>query len=251
MIFYYGRAGIFADVALVLNLVLIFGILAGWVVAKKFYIRDYELKDKFDDYITFLILGMRRNEMIPGRWQSMAEMSYEFIANMIRENVGAEGRKYFPFIFTLFMFILVGNLVGMIPFAYTFTSQIIVTFVMAATIFIGVTVIGLVRHGLHFFSLFVPSGTPLILAPLLIPIEVISYFVRPVSLSVRLFANMMAGHTMMKVFGGFTVLLGVLGVAPIILLVALTGFEIMVAVLQAYVFTVLTCLYLNDAIHLH
>ena len=199
----------------------------------------------------FLTLSMRRGRLVPGRWQSMAEMSYEFIANMIRENVGAEGRKYFPFIFTLFMFILVGNLVGMIPFAYTFTSQIIVTFAMAATIFIGVTVIGLVRHGLHFFSLFVPSGTPLILAPLLIPIEVISYFVRPVSLSVRLFANMMAGHTMMKVFGGFTVLLGVLGVAPIILLVALTGFEIMVAVLQAYVFTVLTCLYLNDAIHLH
>ena len=178
----------------------------------------------------FLTLSMRGGRLVPGRWQSMAEMSYEFIANMIRENVGAEGRKYFPFIFTLFMFILVGNLVGMIPFAYTFTSQIIVTFAMAATIFIGVTVIGLVRHGLHFFSLFVPSGTPLILAPLLIPIEVISYFVRPVSLSVRLFANMMAGHTMMKVFGGFTVLLGVLGVAPIILLVALTGFEIMVAV---------------------
>ena len=199
----------------------------------------------------FLTLSMRGGRLVPGRWQSMAEMSYEFIANMIRENVGAEGRKYFPFIFTLFMFILVGNLVGMIPFAYTFTSQIIVTFAMAATIFIGVTVIGLVRHGLHFFSLFVPSGTPLILAPLLIPIEVISYFVRPVSLSVRLFANMMAGHTIMKVFGGFTVLLGVLGVAPIILLVALTGFEIMVAVLQAYVFTVLTCLYLNDAIHLH
>ena len=199
----------------------------------------------------FLTLSMRGGRLVPGRWQSMAEMSYEFIANMIRENVGAEGSKYFPFIFTLFMFILVGNLVGMIPFAYTFTSQIIVTFAMAATIFMGVTVIGLVRHGLHFFSLFVPSGTPLILAPLLIPIEVISYFVRPVSLSVRLFANMMAGHTMMKVFGGFTVLLGVLGVAPIILLVALTGFEIMVAVLQAYVFTVLTCLYLNDAIHLH
>jgi F-type H+-transporting ATPase subunit a len=199
----------------------------------------------------FLTLSMRGGKLVPGRWQSMAEMSYEFIANMIRENVGAEGRKYFPFIFTLFMFILVGNLVGMIPFAYTFTSQIIVTFAMAATIFIGVTMIGLVRHGFHFFSLFVPSGTPLILAPLLIPIEVISYFVRPVSLSVRLFANMMAGHTMMKVFGGFTVLLGVLGVAPIILLVALTGFEIMVAVLQAYVFTVLTCLYLNDAIHLH
>jgi len=150
----------------------------------------------------FLTLSMRGGRLVPGRWQSMAEMSYEFIANMIRENVGAEGRKYFPFIFTLFMFILVGNLVGMIPFAYTFTSQIIVTFAMAATIFIGVTVIGLVRHGLHFFSLFVPSGTPLILAPLLIPIEVISYFVRPVSLSVRLFANMMAGHTMMKFLVG-------------------------------------------------
>jgi F-type H+-transporting ATPase subunit a len=199
----------------------------------------------------FLTLSMRGGRLVPGRWQSMAEMSYEFIANMIRENVGAEGRKYFPFIFTLFMFILVGNLVGMIPFSYTFTSQIIVTFAMAATIFIGVTVIGLVRHGVHFFSLFVPSGTPLILAPLLIPIEIISYFVRPVSLSVRLFANMMAGHTMMKVFGTFTAMLGLLGVAPIVLLVALTGFEIMVAVLQAYVFTVLTCLYLNDAIHLH
>ena len=199
----------------------------------------------------FLTLSMRGGRLVPGRWQSMAEMSYEFIANMIRENVGAEGRKYFPFIFTLFMFILMGNLVGMIPFSYTFTSQIIVTFAMAVTIFIGVTIIGLIRHGWHFFSLFMPSGTPMVLAPLLIPIEIISYFVRPVSLSVRLFANMMAGHTMMKVFGGFTVLLGVLGIAPILLLVALTGFEIMVAVLQAYVFTVLTCLYLNDAIHLH
>jgi F-type H+-transporting ATPase subunit a len=199
----------------------------------------------------FLTLSMRGGRLVPGRWQSMAEMSYEFIANMIRENVGAEGRKYFPFIFTLFMFILMGNLVGMIPFSYTFTSQIIVTFAMAVTIFIGVTIIGLIRHGWHFFSLFMPSGTPMVLAPLLIPIEIISYFVRPVSLSVRLFANMMAGHTMMKVFGGFTVLLGVLGIAPILLLVALTGFEIMVAVLQAYVFTVLTCLYLNDAINLH
>ena len=199
----------------------------------------------------FLTLSMRGGRLVPGRWQSMAEMSYEFIANMLRENVGSEGRRYFPFIFTLFLFILFGNLFGMIPFAYTFTSQIIVTFAMAITIFIGVTVIGLVRHGLHFFSLFVPSGTPLVMAPLLVPIEIISYFVRPVSLSVRLFANMMAGHTMMKVFGGFAVLMGVLGVAPVALLVALTGFEILVAFLQAYVFTVLTCLYLHDAIHLH
>ena len=199
----------------------------------------------------FLTLSMRGGRLVPGRWQSLAEMSYEFIANMIRENVGTEGRKYFPFIFTLFMFILMGNLLGMIPYSYTFTSQIVVTFAIAITIFLGVTVIGIVLHGFHFFTLFVPPGMPIVLAPLLIPIEVISYFVRPVSLSVRLFANMMAGHTMMKVFAGFTAALGFLGIAPILLLVALTGFEIMVAVLQAYVFTVLTCLYLNDAIHLH
>ena len=199
----------------------------------------------------FLTLSMRGGRLVPGRWQSMAEVSYEFIANMVRENVGSEGRGYFPFIFTLFLFILFGNLFGMIPYAYTFTSQIIVTFAMAITVFVGVTVIGLIRHGLHFFSLFVPSGTPVVMAPLLVPIEIISYFVRPVSLSVRLFANMMAGHTMMKVFGGFAVLMGVLGVAPVALLVALTGFEILVAFLQAYVFTVLTCLYLHDAIHLH
>jgi F-type H+-transporting ATPase subunit a len=199
----------------------------------------------------FLTLSMRGGRLVPGRWQSLAELSYEFIANMIRENVGTEGRKYFPFIFTLFMFILMGNLLGMIPYSYTFTSQIVVTFAIAITIFLGVTVIGIVLHGFHFFTLFVPPGMPIVLAPLLIPIEVISYFVRPVSLSVRLFANMMAGHTMMKVFAGFTAALGVLGIAPILLLVALTGFEIMVAVLQAYVFTVLTCLYLNDAIHLH
>jgi F-type H+-transporting ATPase subunit a len=140
---------------------------------------------------------------------------------------------------------------GMIPYAYTFTSQIIVTFAMAFAIFIGVTILGLVKHGLHFFTLFFPSGTPIALAPVLIPIEVISYFVRPVSLSVRLFANMMAGHTMMKVFGGFVVALGIFGVAPMVLIVALTGFEILVAVLQAYVFAMLTCMYLNDAIHLH
>ncbi|MDG2285601.1 MAG: F0F1 ATP synthase subunit A [Alphaproteobacteria bacterium] len=199
----------------------------------------------------FLTLSMRGGRLVPGRWQSMAEMSYEFIANMVRENVGNEGRQYFPFVLTLFLFILFGNLMGMIPYAYTFTSQIIVTFAMAFTIFLGVTVLGLVRHGLHFFTLFFPSGTPIALAPVLIPIEVISYFVRPVSLSVRLFANMMAGHTMMKVFGGFVVALGIFGVAPMVLIVALTGFEILVAVLQAYVFAMLTCMYLNDAIHLH
>ena len=162
-----------------------------------------------------------------------------------------KGRRYFPFVFSLFMFILAGNLLGMIPYSYTFTSQIIVTFGMAFAVFIGVTIIGFVRHGMHFFTFFFPAGAPVYMAPLLIPIEVISYFVRPISLSVRLFANMMAGHTMMKVFGGFVVALGVFGVAPLAITVALTGFEILVALLQAYVFTILTCLYLRDAIHLH
>ena len=149
------------------------------------------------------------------------------------------------------MFILVGNLLGMIPYSYTFTSQIIVTFAMAITVFVGVTVIALIKHGLHFFTFFFPSGAPVYMAPLLIPIEILSYLSRPVSLSVRLFANMMAGHTMMKVFGGFVVSLGLFGVAPLAILVALTGFEILVAVLQAYVFTILTCIYLHDALELH
>jgi F-type H+-transporting ATPase subunit a len=200
---------------------------------------------------SFLYIGIRKSHLIPDRLQNSVEILYLFIADMVKENVGKGGKNYFPFIFSLFMFILMGNLLGMIPYSYTFTSQIVVTFAIAITIFLGVTVIGIVLHGFHFFTLFVPPGMPIVLAPLLIPIEVISYFVRPVSLSVRLFANMMAGHTMMKVFAGFTAALGVLGIAPILLLVALTGFEIMVAVLQAYVFTVLTCLYLNDAIHLH
>ena len=199
----------------------------------------------------FLTQSMSGRHLVPSRMQSMAELSYEFIANMVRENVGSDGRAYFPFIFTLFMFILAANLLGMVPGAYTSTSQIIVTFAMAITVFVGVTIVALVRHGLHFFTYFFPSGAPLYMAPLLIPIEILSYLSRPVSLSVRLFANMMAGHTMMKVFGGFVVALGVFGVAPLAVLVALTGFEILVAVLQAYVFTILTCIYLHDAIHLH
>ena len=199
----------------------------------------------------FLTAAMRGRSLVPGRWQSMAELSYEFVANMLRENVGSEGRKYFPFVFSLFMFILTANLLGMIPGAYTSTSQIIVTFAMAFVVFIGVTVIGLARHGLHFFSLFFPTGAPVYMAPILVPIEIISYFVRPISLSVRLFANMMAGHTMLKVFGSFVVALGIFGAAPMVLIVALMGLEILVAFLQAYVFTILTCLYLNDAINLH
>jgi len=201
---------------------------------------------------TFLILSMRGRALVPTRWQSMAELSYEFIASMVRDNVGTEERKYFPFIFSLFMFILFANLIGLLPYSFTFTSHIIVTFAMAIMVFLGVTVIGIVRHKLHFFSFFMPAGVPKIMAPILVPIEIVSYLSRPVSLSIRLFANMMAGHTMMKVFAGFVIPLGILGGwAPLAVDVALTGFEFLVAFLQAYVFTILTCLYLNDAIHLH
>lgn len=200
----------------------------------------------------FITLGMRERSLVPGRWQSLAEMSYEFIAGMIRDNVGTEGRRYFAFIFSLFMFVLFANLLGLIPYAFTFTSHIIVTFAMALFVFLGVTVIGFVRHGLHFLHFFVPKGVPAWMTPFLVLIEVLSYLSRPFSLSIRLFANMMAGHTMMKVFAGFIVPLGIWGGwAPLGVDVLLTAFEFLVAFLQAYVFTVLTCLYLNDSIHLH
>lgn len=200
----------------------------------------------------FILASTSKRAIVPGRWQSLAELSYEFVAGMIRDNVGSEGRKYFPFIFSLFMFILFGNLLGMIPYSFTFTSHIAVTFTLAIVVFLGVTLIGFIRHGFHFFSFFVPSGIPVFLMPLLVVIEVLSYLSRPISLSIRLFANMMAGHTMMKVFAGFVIGLGFLGGwAPLAMMVALSGFEFLVAFLQAYVFAVLTCLYLNDAIHLH
>ncbi len=188
---------------------------------------------------------------MPGRWQSLGEMAYEFIANMIDENVGKEGQAYFPFVFTLFMFILFGNLLGLIPYSFTFTSHIIVTFALAALVFIGVTIIGIVRHGFHFLSLFVPHGVPKVLLLLLVPIEVLSYFIRPFTLSIRLFANMLAGHTMLAIFGGFVAAIGLLGIIPLGVDVLLIFLELLVAVLQAYVFTILTCLYLHDAIHLH
>jgi F-type H+-transporting ATPase subunit a len=200
----------------------------------------------------FMTFSVRGRALVPGRWQALAEISYEFIADLLRETAGHEARRYFPFVFTLFMFILFGNLLGLVPGAFTFTSHIIVTFTLAAAVFIGVTIVGVVRHGLHFLTFFVPKGVPAVMLPLLVPIEIISYLSRPISLSVRLFANMTAGHTMMKVFAGFVVSMGVLGGwLPLVLMVALTGFEFLVAFLQAYVFTLLTCLYLNDAIHLH
>lgn len=199
----------------------------------------------------FLVVGMSRGRLVPGRWQSMAELSYEFVAGLLKETVGNEGRRYFPWIFTLFMFILFGNLLGMIPSAFTFTSHIVVTFAMALVVFVFVTLLAIFKHGIHFFSFFVPPGAPKLMWPLLIPIEVISYLSRPVSLSVRLFANMLAGHTLLKVFAGFVVALGAAGVVPLLFIVALTGLEILIAFLQAYVFTILTCLYINDALHLH
>ena len=204
--------------------------------------------------LSFVVMawGVRRQSLVPGRLQSLAEILYEFVSGMLKENVGEEGRKYLPFVFSLFMFVLLGNLMGMIPYGFTYTSHIVVTFGLAFLVFVAVTVIGLIRHGFHFFSLFVPHGAPWWLLPIIVPIEVISYMTRPISLSVRLFANMLAGHTMMKVFAGFVIALGFLGGwLPLAMIVALTGFELGVAMLQAYVFSLLTCIYLKDAIHLH
>ncbi|MDA7947283.1 MAG: F0F1 ATP synthase subunit A [Hyphomicrobiaceae bacterium] len=202
--------------------------------------------------IFLTIFGMRGRALVPTRMQSVAEISYEFVANMVRDNVGSGGQRYFPFVFTLFMFILFCNMLGMLPYSFTVTSHIIITFAMAAVVFIGVTIIGFAKHGIGFLKFFVPSGVPVALLPLLVVIEVISYLTRPVSLSVRLFANMMAGHTMLKVFGAFVVGLGVIGGwAPLAFMVAFTGLEILVAFLQAYVFAILTCIYLNDALHMH
>lgn len=198
------------------------------------------------------IVGMGRGSMVPGRWQSVAEMSYEFVANMLRENVGDSGKRFFPFVFTLFMFVLFCNMGGMLPYSFTVTSQIIITFALAFFIFLGVTILGFAVHGFHFLHFFVPKGVPAALLPLLVVIEVISYFTRPVSLSVRLFANMMAGHTMLKVFAGFVIAMGWAGgFLPLAFMVAFSGLEILVAFLQAYVFAILTCIYLNDALHMH
>ena len=200
----------------------------------------------------FLVGGMRKSALVPGRWQSMAELSYVFIANMLKDTVGSEGRPYFPFVFTIFMFVLVGNMWGMMPYSFTFTSHIAVTFAMALFIFVGVTLIAIAKHKLHFLAFFMPPGVPMYMAPLLVPIEIISYLSRPISLSVRLFANMLAGHTLLKVFAGFIISLGIAaGWLPFVFVVALTGLEFVIAFLQAFVFTILTCLYLNDALHLH
>ena len=200
----------------------------------------------------FLFLGTKKKSLIPSKIQLVTEISYSFVAKMISDTAGSNAKAFFPFIFTLFMFVLFCNMVGMLPYSFTVTSHIIVTFILAAVVFIGVTIIGFIKHGLKYLELFVPKGVPIVLLPLIVIIEIISYLSRAVSLSVRLFANMMAGHTMLKVFGGFVISLGLVGGwLPLSFSVALTGLEILVAFLQAYVFAILTCIYLNDALNLH
>lgn len=208
--------------------------------------------------MALLWVGMKPRAMVPGRLQAAAELGYETIMAMCLETIGPEGRKFFPLIFTLFFFILFGNLLGVFPYFFTFTSHIVITLGLSLFVFVLVTVVAIREHGLHFFSYFVPQGIPVALAPLMVLIEVISYLSRIISLSVRLFANMMAGHVMLEVFGSFIVMLGglgLLGYFPAALSLGvntiLIGFELLVATLQAYVFAVLTCIYLHDAVHLH
>ncbi len=206
---------------------------------------------------TLLSLAMRRRALVPGRMQAFAEMIYEFVASMIRENIGVKGRQYFPLIFTLFMIVLLGNMLGMLPYSFTYTSHIIVTAALAFFIFFIVMIIGVFKHGFHFFSLFVPPGVPMWLMPLIIPIEVMSFMIRPVTLSVRLFANMIAGHIMLKVFAGFSVGMfaaggGLVfaGIGPMLFNSVLIGFEFLIAFLQAYVFAILSCIYLKDTVEI-
>jgi F-type H+-transporting ATPase subunit a len=205
--------------------------------------------------IALLMLATSRN-LVPGRLQSVAEISYEFVANTIRSTAGKEGMKFFPLIFSLFMFVAVSNLIGIIPYTFTVASHIIITAALAFLVFFTVLIYGFYKNGLKFFKLFWPSGVPLFIMPIVVPIEVFSFFLRPISHSVRLFANMLAGHIALKVFAGFVPLLAGLGIAgyfgavlPLGMVIALTALELLVAFLQAYVFTILTCIYINDAIH--
>lgn len=203
-----------------------------------------------------LLMLATRSELVPGRLQSMAELSYEFVANTIRSTAGEEGMKFFPLVFSLFMFIAVSNMIGIIPYNFTIASHIIITAALALLVFFTVLIYGFYKNGLGFFKLFVPSGIPIFVLPLVVFIEVFSFFLKPISHSVRLFANMLAGHIALKVFAGFVPLLAGIGIAgyfgavlPLTMVIALTALELLVAFLQAYVFTILTCIYINDAIH--
>ena len=205
---------------------------------------------------SFLILSARNRSLVPRRWQAAAEFLYEFVAKTLRENAGEHGMRFFPLVFSLFMFVLIANLVGMIPYSFTVTSHLFVTFTLAMMVFLTVTIYGFWKHGLGFFRLFLPDGVPIALAPVLVPIEIISYLARPISHSVRLFAVMLAGHITLKVFAGFIVSLlsfgaagAALAILPLIMTFVITALEFLMAIIQAYIFTMLTCMYINDAIH--
>lgn len=202
-------------------------------------------------FLLLFFFASKKQELIPTRLQAIGEIAYKGVANMVESNVGTKGIEYLPVVFSVFFFVLGGNLFGMIPYNFTYTSHIIVTFGLALLVISFITILGFFLHGFHFFSFFVPKGVPLIILPLVVPIEIISYLSRPCSLAIRLFANMMAGHTMMKIFAGFCTTMGIFSVMPLAVNVVLTGFEIVISCLQAYVFSILTCLYLHDAIHLH
>ena len=200
----------------------------------------------------FYILSMSRKSLVPGRWQSLAEITYEFVGNIVDENAGHKARKFMPFIFSMFLFILFMNLLGMLPYSFTPTSHIVVTFGMAIMVFIGVTIVGVIAQGpIGFFKHFIPEGLPFWIVPLIFLIELVSYLSRPFSLAIRLAANMIAGHTLIKVIAGFVLPMGIFGVAPMAFLVFMTGFEIFVAILQAYVFALLSCMYLGEALADH
>jgi len=206
----------------------------------------------------FLMIAIQKQSLVPSRLQSVAEMMYEFVAGMVRDNVGNHGRQYFPMIFTLFIIVLMGNVLGLIPYSFTYTSHIIVTGALALAIFLVVTIMGFVNHGLKFLTLFTPPGVPFVMQLMIVPIEILSFLIRPATLSLRLFANMMAGHLMLKVFAGFSVmLLGlggvgiVAGLIPMLFNVAIYSLELLVAVLQAYIFAILSCIYLKDTVDLH
>ncbi len=202
--------------------------------------------------MTFQHFSLRKATLVPNKLQLVLETSYDFIANMIGDTVGKGGKIYAPFIFTVFMFVLFSNLFGMLPYSFTVTSHFAVTLVLAMLFFLVITAIGFKRHGLHFLSLFLPAGAPKALAPLLIFLELVSYLVRPFTLSLRLFLNMMAGHVILKVFAGFSVMVGAhFGIFPALFNVLFVGFEFFVAGLQAYIFTILICIYLNDSVNLH
>lgn len=208
--------------------------------------------------IAFFTLATKRKALVPNRMQMTAELLYNFIADMVRGTIGPKGSQYFPFIFTLFLFVLMGNLLGLIPYSFTYTSHLAVTGGMAVFVFLMVIIFGFMNHGLKFLSLFAPSGVPVFILPVLVPIEVISFFVRPITLSVRLFANMMAGHIMLKIVAGFAVAAAgmgagftLLGAFPVLINIGLIAFELLVAFIQAYVFAILSCVYLKDTVDLH